>query len=246
MPDITFTNGSRIFTPSQPPQLGDVNLDGVIDILDAGDVNAFQLTDLNGDGIIDILDASEFLANGPGGIEIISVPEPKPKILECPTGQKPKDKYAGPGITIEVCGECIGTKLETAVCEACSGIPKSLANGALTKVTILDYENAIVTCEYVPTPWTCYQCNEIICGEEGICGSNNDWWYIIGGDYCYATELDCYWETYLKYNQYPFLGSPEHLGGEGIYFQAYPPWAHSQVGLMCDCFEYQTKLKYES
>jgi hypothetical protein len=147
MPDITFTNGARIFTPSKPPQLGDVNNDGIIDILDAGDVNAFQLTDLNGDGVIDILDASEFLANGPGGIEIISVPNPEPPkepvfdVARCCDENYPDNhwgfspKYSNrqnsrkcvelkDQITkISTCLPCNSTPLEEAVCKACATIP---------------------------------------------------------------------------------------------------------------------------
>ena len=251
MPDITFTNGSRIFTPSQPPQLGDVNNDGEVDILDAGDVNAFQLTDLNGDGIIDILDASEFLANGPGGIVVIPTTNPpiidNPDILvkpdlKCPSGQKVTDKLEGPGIVVKVCDDCIGTKLETAVCKACAGVSKGPSHACIAEVEILDFKNAIVTCKEATRCQTCYQCDEQTCGEQGTC-SETDWWYIIGGDSCYATELDCYWETCFKYGQFPILGTPEHLGTEGTYYQMGECFSGSLMPIMCDCYEYHNKLK---
>jgi hypothetical protein len=68
MSDIHYLYGSRIQTPStannNQVQLGDTNNDGVIDILDAGDVTSGLIWDANNDGTIDILDAAEILANG--------------------------------------------------------------------------------------------------------------------------------------------------------------------------------------
>ena len=109
--DITFSNGSRVFTPTNPPsapQLGDVNNDGEIDILDAGDVNAFQLTDVNNDGVIDILDAAEVLANGPGGVPTIppptlTPPNPFDSPKTCPEGQALTIIPIGNGLTTTGC-----------------------------------------------------------------------------------------------------------------------------------------------
>lgn len=56
MQPISFTNGSRIFTPTYPAQSQQV-----------------ELTDLNGDGEIDILDASLIVSN-PGGIPSVDPP----------------------------------------------------------------------------------------------------------------------------------------------------------------------------
>lgn len=150
MSDFTFTNGSRIFTPQKPPappELGDVNGDGEIDILDAADVTSIALTDLNNDGVIDILDAAEFLAQGPGGIEIISVTNPKPPVEDPFDVQKCCDeKYSNDywGFNsnysnrqnskrcyqfkdsiskISTCLPCNSTPLEEAVCKACATIP---------------------------------------------------------------------------------------------------------------------------
>lgn len=150
MSDFTFTNGSRIFTPQKPPaqpELGDVNGDGEIDILDAADVTSIALTDLNNDGVIDILDAAEFLAQGPGGIEIISVTNPKPPVEDPFDVQKCCDeKYSNDywGFNsnysnrqnskrcyqfkdsiskISTCLPCTSTPLEEAVCKACATIP---------------------------------------------------------------------------------------------------------------------------
>jgi hypothetical protein len=68
MSDIHYLYGSRIQTPStannNQVQLGDTNNDGVIDILDAGDVTSGLIWDANNDGTIDILDAAEINANG--------------------------------------------------------------------------------------------------------------------------------------------------------------------------------------
>ena len=70
MSNITFSNGSRVFTPQKPPEpaLGDVNGDGEIDILDAADVTSVNLQDYNLDGVIDILDAAALLSGDVGGI----------------------------------------------------------------------------------------------------------------------------------------------------------------------------------
>lgn len=112
MQPVTFTNGSRIFTPSAP-QLGDVNGDGVIDILDASDSTGNNITDLNGDGIIDILDVAETVSN-PGGI--INVPPPVitpedpfffPKT--CPEGQELTVITHGPGIITTGCNAITNT-----------------------------------------------------------------------------------------------------------------------------------------
>jgi hypothetical protein len=109
--DITFSNGSRVFTPTNPPsapQLGDVNNDGEIDILDAGDVNAFQLTDVNNDGVIDILDAAEVLAQGPGGVTTVppptlTPPNPFDNPKTCPPGQTLTIIPIGNGLTTTGC-----------------------------------------------------------------------------------------------------------------------------------------------
>lgn len=76
MQPITFTNGARIFTNSYAPtpSLGDINNDGVVDILDVSEVNSINLTDLNNDGVIDILDVAEYNSN-PGGIPDVD-PDP--------------------------------------------------------------------------------------------------------------------------------------------------------------------------
>ena len=79
MSNITFTNGSRIFTPQQParsagqmvPGIRDINQDGEIDILDYSIVLAYTLVDYNADGVIDILDALEYNSRDPGGIAMI-------------------------------------------------------------------------------------------------------------------------------------------------------------------------------
>jgi hypothetical protein len=117
--DITFTNGSRVFTPTNPPsapQLGDVNNDGEIDILDAGDVNSFQLTDINNDGVIDLLDAAEILAQGPGGVTT-TVPPPTltpPNPFENP-------KTCPPGQTLQIIP--IGNGLVTTGCNSIPSLP---------------------------------------------------------------------------------------------------------------------------
>lgn len=113
MSDFTFTNGSRIFTPQNPPappELGDVNGDGEIDILDAADVTSINLTDLNQDGTIDVLDAAIFLSGeGPGGIIInvppptITPPDPFSNPKTCPEGQELTIIPIGNGITTTGC-----------------------------------------------------------------------------------------------------------------------------------------------
>lgn len=117
MNPITFTNGSKIFTSqSSPPQLGDVNNDGTIDILDAGDVNAFQLTDLNGDGVIDVLDASEYLSN------------PPPSVTVPPTVPPPDDSNIWPDS--DNIPPTLSTYIDPQVCEETPSEPRfTFSNG---------------------------------------------------------------------------------------------------------------------
>lgn len=157
MQPIIYTNGARVYTPKQPAsssvQLGDVNGDGEIDILDAADTTSINLTDLNEDGVIDILDAAEFLARGPGGIEIISVANPEPLIenvfdvAKCCDKNYPDDywgfgsyysnrqnskkcyEFKDPISKISTCLPCNSTPLEEAVCKACATIPPDNALG---------------------------------------------------------------------------------------------------------------------
>ena len=111
--DIYYLYGSRIQTPSTvnnaQVELGDTNNDGVIDIMDAGDVQSGLIWDANDDGIIDILDAAEILANG----GIPNTPPPPPVINPnpftgsnptiCPPGEELKFTPIGNGITITGC-----------------------------------------------------------------------------------------------------------------------------------------------
>lgn len=100
-----YTSGIRIFSVDQvqsQPSLGDVNNDGVIDIMDAGDVNAFSLQDFNQDGTIDILDTAIYNSD-PGGI-IIPVPPPTIEPIPlCPGIQIPTPQIIGPGIITTGC-----------------------------------------------------------------------------------------------------------------------------------------------
>jgi hypothetical protein len=158
--DITFSNGSRVFTPTNPPsapQLGDVNNDGEIDILDAGDVNAFQLTDVNNDGVIDILDAAEVLAQGPGGI-IVNVPPPtltppnpfdSPKT--CPEGQELTIIPIGNGITTTGC-----TSIPTEPPIPGIGQDPWTCPPGKVRGFGFDYDNPVVVPGFIGTPQVVY------------------------------------------------------------------------------------------
>lgn len=150
MRNITYLHYSRVYTPknsSSASQLeaGDINQDGVVDILDLSEIAAFDLKDFNNDGIIDILDAAEYLAN-PGGIPVVEPPPPPPPpepefdVQRCCDEHYPEGHWAfyttfgrlyerrcrefkDPTTKITSCLPCNSTPLEEAVCKACATIP---------------------------------------------------------------------------------------------------------------------------
>jgi len=150
MRNITYLHYNRVYTPKNSSsasqlQAGDINQDGVVDILDLSEIAAFDLQDFNNDGIIDILDAAEYLAN-PGGIAIVEPPppppppEPKFDVEKCCDEHYPEGHWAfyttfgkfyerrcrdakDPVTKISYCLPCNSTPVEEATCKACATVP---------------------------------------------------------------------------------------------------------------------------
>jgi hypothetical protein len=165
--DIHYIYGSRIQTPSTvnnaQVELGDTNNDGVIDILDAGEVTSGSIWDANNDGIIDILDAAEILANGgipnsPSPPTITLNPFDSPKT--CPEGQVLTIIPIGNGITTTGC-----TSIPTQPPIPGIGQESWICPPGKVRGFVLDYDSAAIEeLGYVPIKFN----GECTCAEASV------------------------------------------------------------------------------